>query len=132
MAHGTNSFFSVFQPLNPKFLSRRDMTFFFQVSRNFWDQIRRARAYRFRATPIWKKFVNPKIAQKRDFVYKVNANCVFTKISYKLEYFEFYWLKLIYFCSIMPQIMSATNISQKNNKNKRSKNKEIHKKFVKQ
>ena len=108
------------------------MTFFFQVSRNFWDPNCCARAYRFDATPVRKKFVNPKIAPKRDFVYKSNANCVFSINSHKNSYLHLEWPKLIYFSIIMLRKMSVTNFGQKTNKNKRSKNKEIHKKFKKQ
>merc|ERR1712002_1366405 len=75
--------------------------------------------------------VNPKIAQKRDFVYKSNANCVFSINSHKNSYFYCTCLKLIYFSIIMLQKMFESNFSEKNNKNKRSKNIEIHKKFKK-
>ena len=68
---------------------RHFMTFFFQVSRIFWDQICRSRAYRFEATPLWKSFVDPKIAPKRDFVYKSNTNCVFQLIHIKINIFTF-------------------------------------------
>ena len=76
--------------------------------------------------------VGPKMAPKCDFVYKINANWVFSHSSYKYAYFYSQWLKWICFSIIMLQKVSATNFTEKNNKNKRSKNKEIHKKFIKQ
>ena len=76
--------------------------------------------------------VGPKMAPKCDFVYKINANWVFSHSSYKYAYFYSQWLKLICFSIIVLQKVSATNFTEKNNKNKRSKNKEIHKKFIKQ
>ena len=76
--------------------------------------------------------VRPKMAPKCDFVYKINANWVFSHSSYKYAYFYSQWLKLICFSIIVLQKVSATNFTEKNNKNKRSKNKEIHKKFIKQ
>ena len=70
------------------------------------------------------------MAQKRDFVYKVNTNWVFTINSYKNSYKLFKWLKSISIGIIMAQIMFATNLAKKNNKNKKSKNKEKHKKYI--
>ena len=80
------STFRAISPQRDNLSPRCFVTFFFQVSRNFWDQICRARAYRFVATPFWKKFVKPKIAQKRDFMYKSNVKCVFSINSYKNSY----------------------------------------------
>ena len=76
--------------------------------------------------------VGPKMALKCDFVYKFNANLVFFLSSYKYAYFYSQLLKWISFLFIVLQKVSATNFDEKNNKNKRSKNKEIHKKFTKQ
>ena len=49
-----------------------------------------------------------------------------------IDYFHFHWLKSIHFSIIMLEKGSVINFVKKNNKNKRSKNKEIHKKFIKQ
>ena len=69
--------------------------------------------------------VGPKMAQKCDFVYKINANWVFSHSSYKYAYFYSQWLKLICFSIIVLQKVSATNFAKKNNKNNRSKKKYI-------
>ena len=63
--------------------------------------------------------VGPKMAPKCDFVYKINANWVFSHSSYKYAYFYSQWLKLICFSIIVLQKVSATNFTEKNNKNKR-------------
>ena len=76
--------------------------------------------------------VGSKMAPKWDFVYKINANWFFSHSSHLYAYFYSQWLKWIYFSIIVLQKVSATNFTEKNNKNKRSKNKEIHKKFIKQ
>ena len=65
--------------------------------------------------------VGPKMAPKCDFVYKINANWVFSHSSYKYAYFYSQWLKWICFSIIVLQKVSATNFTEKNNKNKRSK-----------
>ena len=65
--------------------------------------------------------VGPKMAPKCDFVYKINANWVFSLSSYKYAYFHSQLLKLISFWFIVLQKVSATNFGEKNNKNKRSK-----------
>ena len=65
--------------------------------------------------------VGPKMAPKCDFVYKINANWVFSHSSYKYAYCYSQWLKLICFSIIVLQKVSATNFAEKNNKNKRSK-----------
>ena len=65
--------------------------------------------------------VGPKMARKCDFVYKINANWLFPQSSYKYAYFYSQWLKLICFSIIVLQKVSATNFTEKNNKNKRSK-----------
>ena len=65
--------------------------------------------------------VGPKMAPKCDFVYKINANWVFSLSSYKYAYFYSQLLKLISFWFIVLQKVSATNFGEKNNKNKRSK-----------
>ena len=70
------------------------------------------------------------MAQKRDFVCKVNTNWVFTINSHKISYKLYKWLKSISFSKIMAQIMFRTNLLRKNNKNKKSKNKEKHKKYI--
>ena len=57
--------------------------------------------------------VGPKIGQKCDFVYKVNANWVFSYGSYKYAYFYSQLLKLTCFSSIMLQKVSATNFDEK-------------------
>ena len=64
---------------------------------------------------------DPKMAPKCDFVYKINANWVFSHSSYKYAYFYSQWLKWICFSIIVLQKVSATNFTEKNNKNKRSK-----------
>ena len=84
--------------------------------------------------------VGPKMAPKCDFVYKINANWVFSLSSYKYAYFYSQLLKLISFWFIVLQKVSATNFGEKNNKNKRSKklkkyirnsqNNKIHKKLI--
>ena len=74
--------------------------------------------------------VGPKMAPKYDFVYKINANWFFSHSSYKYAYFYSQWLKLICFSIIVLQKVSATNFAGK--KKKSQKNKEIHKKFIKQ
>ena len=76
--------------------------------------------------------VGPKMAPKCDFVYKINANLVFSHSSYKYAYFYSQWLKLICFSIIVLQKVSATNFAEKTTKTKGRKNKEIHKKFIKQ
>ena len=53
--------------------------------------------------------VGPKMAPKCDFVYKINANWVFSLSSYKYTYFYSQWLKLICFSIIVLQKVSATN-----------------------
>ena len=63
--------------------------------------------------------VGPKMAPKCDFVYKINANWVFSHSSYKYAYFYSQWLKWICFSIIVLQKVSATNFTDKNNKNKR-------------
>ena len=63
--------------------------------------------------------VGPKMAPKCDFVYKINANWVFSHSSYKYAYFYSQWLKWIRFSIIVLQKVSATNFTEKNNKNKR-------------
>ena len=63
--------------------------------------------------------VGPKMAPKCDFVYKINANLVFSHSSYKYAYFYSQWLKWICFSIIVLQKVSATNFTEKNNKNKR-------------
>ena len=65
--------------------------------------------------------VGLKMAPKCDFVYKINANRVFSLSSYKYAYFYSQLLKLISFLFIVRQKVSATNFGEKNNKNKRSK-----------
>ena len=76
--------------------------------------------------------VRPKMAPKCDFVYKINANWVFSLSSYKYAYFHSQLLKLISFWFIVLQKVSATNFGEKTTKTKGRKNKEIHKKFTKQ
>ena len=76
--------------------------------------------------------VGPKMAPKCDFVYKINANLVFSHSSYKYAYFYSQSLKLICFSIIVLQKVSATNFAEKTTKTKGRKNKEIHKKFIKQ
>ena len=76
--------------------------------------------------------VRPKLAPKCDFVYKINANWVFSLSSYKYAYFHSQLLKLISFLFSVLQKVSATNFSEKTTKTKGRKNKEIHKKFTKQ
>ena len=53
--------------------------------------------------------VGPKMAPKCDFVYKINANWVFSLSSYKYAYFYSQLLKLISFWFIVLQKVSATN-----------------------
>ena len=62
--------------------------------------------------------VGPKMAWKCDFVYKINANWVFSQSSYKYVYFHFQWLKLICFSIIVLQKVSATNFTKKQQKQK--------------
>ena len=57
--------------------------------------------------------VGPKMAPKCDFVYKINANWVFSHSSYKYAYFYSQWLKLICFSIIVLQKVSATNFTRK-------------------
>ena len=57
--------------------------------------------------------VGPKMAPKCDFVYKINANWVFSHSSYKYAYFYSQWLKLICFSIIVLQKVSATNFAEK-------------------
>ena len=45
--------------------------------------------------------VGPKMAPKCDFVYKINANWVFSHSSYKYAYFYSQWLKWICFSIIV-------------------------------
>ena len=65
--------------------SRRDTLwlFFFQVSRTFWHQICDARGYGSKLRNFLYMHVGPKMAPKCDFVYKINANWVFSHSSYK-------------------------------------------------
>ena len=77
--------------------------------------------------------VGPKKAQNCDFVYKINANLVFSLSSYKYAYFYSQWLKLICFSIIVLQKVFATNFAEKKlQKQNVEKNKEIHKKLIKQ
>ena len=115
-----------------KLSSRHFMTIFFRVSRTFWHQFVTAGGTVPELRNIVYMHVGPKMAPKCDFVYKINANWVFSLSSYKYAYFYSQLLKLISFWLIVLQKVSATNFGEKNNKNKRSKNKEIHKKFTKQ
>ena len=62
----------------------------------------------------------------------VNANWVFSHSSYKYAYFYSQWLKWICFSIIVLQKVSATNFTENQTKTKGQKNKEIHKKFIKQ
>ena len=56
------------------------------------------------------KHVSPQTAQKCDFVYKVNANCVFSQTSYKLHIChcfsllltEINWFYAVYDCKSVP------------------------------
>ena len=61
------------------------------------------------------------MAPKFDFVYKIMQIEFFHLSSYKYAYFYSQWLKLICFSIIVLQKVSATNFTEKNNKNKRSK-----------
>ena len=63
--------------------------------------------------------VGPKMAPKCDFLYKINGNWVFSHSSYKYAYFYSQWLKWICFSIIVLQKVSATNFTEKTNKNKR-------------
>ena len=56
--------------------------------------------------------VGPKMAPKCDFVYKINANWVFSLSSYKYAYFYSQLLKLISFWFIVLQKVSATNFGE--------------------
>ena len=58
------------------------------------------------------KHVRPKMAPKCDFVYKINANWVFSHSSYKYAYFYSQWLKWICFSFIVLQKVSATNFTE--------------------
>ena len=75
------STFSATIPPREFFWPRRSLTFYFQVSRILWHQFRENRAYRYDAAHLLYMLVRPKMAQKRDFVYKVNANGVFSPYS---------------------------------------------------
>ena len=108
------------------------MTIFFRVPRTFWHQICDARGTVLQLRNFLYIHVGPKMAPKCDFVYKINANWVFVLSSYKYTYFYSQWLKLICFSIIVLQKVSATNFVEKKNQNKRSKNKETPKKFIKQ
>ena len=57
--------------------------------------------------------VGPKMTPKCDFVYKINANWVFSHSSYKYAYFYSQWLKWICFSIIVLQKVSATNFTEK-------------------
>ena len=70
--------------------------------------------------------VGPKMAPKCDFVYKINANWVFSLSSYKYAYFYSQLLKLISFWFIVLQ-KCLPQILVKKTKTKGRKNKEIHK-----
>ena len=115
-----------------KLSPRHFMTIFFRVSRTFWHRICDARGTVPQLRNILYMHVSPKKAQKFDFVYKSNANWVFSVSSYKYAYFYSQWLKLICFSIIVFPKMSATNFAEKTTKTKGRKNKEIHKKFIKQ
>ena len=65
--------------------------------------------------------VRPKMAQKRDFVYKVNGNWDFTPILQRCRYFHFYVLNWINFSINMLLKCSAIFFIEKTMKNKRSK-----------
>ena len=67
--------------------------------------------------------VGPKMAPKCDFVYKINANWVFSHTSYKYAYFYSQWLKWICFSIIVLQKVSATNFTEKTTKTKGQKTK---------
>ena len=56
----------------------------------------------------------------------------FSLSSYKYTYFYSQWLKLICFSIIVLQKVSATNFVEKKQQKQKVKNKEIHKKFIKQ
>ena len=76
--------------------------------------------------------VGPKMAPKCDFVYKINAIFFSSHSSYNYAYFYSQWLKVICFSIIVLQKVSATYFAEKTTKTKGRKNKEIHKKFIKQ
>ena len=98
------------------------MTISIRVSRTFWHQICDGRGGTVpKLRNIVYMHVGPKMAPKCDFVYKINANWVFSLSSYKYAYFYSQLLKLITFWFIVLQKVSATNFGEKNYKNKRSK-----------
>ena len=83
--------------------------------------------------------VGPKMAPKCDFVYKINANLVFSLSSYKYAYFYSQLLQLISFLFIVLQKVSVTNFGEKTTKTKgrktkkyirNSQNNKIHKKLI--
>ena len=115
------------------------LAIFFRGSRTFWHQICDGRGTVPKLRNIVYMHVGPKMAPKCDFVYKINANWVFSLSSYKYAYFYSQLLKLISFWFIVLQKVSATNFGEKNNKNKgkktkkyirNSQNNKIHKKLI--
>ena len=115
--------------------SPRHFARYLRNASSFWHQNCYARAYGSNTTPVWKKFVNPKIAQKHDFVYKSNANCVFSINSHKNSYFYCTCLKLIYLSIIMLlkclsqiSLKKTKTIDQKTEKYIRNSQNNIHKK----
>ena len=71
--------------------------------------------------------VGPKMAPKCDFVYKINANWVFSLSSYKYAYFYSQLLKLISFWFIVLQKVSATNFGEKQNTKTKGRKKQRNK-----
>ena len=99
-------------------------TFFFQVSRTFWHQICDTRGTVLKLRNFLYMHVGPKMAPKCDFVYKINANWVFSHSSYKYAYFYSQWLKWICFSIIvlqkcLPQISPKKQQKQKVKKTKK-------------
>ena len=122
-----------------KLSPRHFMTIFFRVSRTFDTKFVTDGGTVPKLRIIVYKHVGPKMAPKCDFVYKINANWVFSLSSYKYAYFYSQLLKLISFWFIVLQKVSATNFGEKNNKTKgrktkkyirNSQNNKIHKKLI--
>ena len=104
-----------------KLSSRHFMTFSFKFPTHFDTKFVTPGGTVLKLRNFLYMHVGPKMAPKCDFVYKINANWFFSHSSYQYAYIYSQWLKWICFSIIVLQKVSATNFTEKTNKNKRSK-----------
>ena len=98
--------------------------FFLSSFRTFWHQIVTPGGTVLNLRNFLYMHVGTENGSKIDFVYKINANWVFSQSSYKYAYFYSQWLKLICFSIIvlqkcLPQISLKKQQKQKVEKTKK-------------